>query len=426
MTTVPGVSNNELVRTTWGQRVADELNLRTLKVTGTTESGAVMTGSLIIKNDAAAAIRLRRAAESPFLQFENSTGVTVFATIQGTLATVIHNIVSATGAHSFRVNNAMSATIDAGGILLPSGKTVDAPSGRFGNTGTTPQLLVIDTNGGGAAAHANVSFYPAGTALDAPGTRGGYVGYDAAGFQLQATPELIVASTTADVKLDGQTDIRFVTVDVERMRLVGPAMLFGKTVDDLTTAGASIYCAGSAAEGSIHSVTGVTTAVANLFTKHVGGADADGQPFFLAQRGDGTSVGSIAQHTGNNTIFNAGAGGQHTTTSDYRLKDDLGPIVDPVGRVMALAPKHLRWKPEAGTEGEFDNFLAHEVQAVVPDAVSGDKDATWPQDAPVNPGGIRAQGLDTSKLVPLLTAALQEALTTISDLTDRVAALEAV
>jgi hypothetical protein len=65
-----------------------------------------------------------------------------------------------------------------------------------------------------------------------------------------------------------------------------------------------------------------------------------------------------------------------------------------------------------------DGFLAHEAQAVVPEAVTGTKDAV---DADGNPD---YQGIDQSKLVPLLTAALQEALAAIESLTARVSALE--
>jgi hypothetical protein len=66
-----------------------------------------------------------------------------------------------------------------------------------------------------------------------------------------------------------------------------------------------------------------------------------------------------------------------------------------------------------------DGFLAHEVQDIVPDAVTGTKDAV---DADGNP---EYQGIDQSKLVPLLTAALQEALTKIDQLETRIVALEA-
>ena len=116
-----------------------------------------------------------------------------------------------------------------------------------------------------------------------------------------------------------------------------------------------------------------------------------------------------------------GGGTSYNTSSDYRLKDDLGPIVDPVGKLMALQPKHLRWK---SNQSEFDGFIAHELDEVVPTAVTGAKDAVKPADDPFDPGGILPQMIDQKIVVPLLTAALQDAHTKIADLTARLEALE--
>jgi hypothetical protein len=85
-------------------------------------------------------------------------------------------------------------------------------------------------------------------------------------------------------------------------------------------------------------------------------------------------------------------------------------------RLMALKPVNFAWKADGS---RVDGFLAHEAQEVVPEAVTGSKDAVN------NDGKPEYQGIDQSKLVPVLTAALQEALTEIADLKARVAALEA-
>ena len=87
-----------------------------------------------------------------------------------------------------------------------------------------------------------------------------------------------------------------------------------------------------------------------------------------------------------------------------------------------------------------DGFLAHEVSSIVPEAVTGEKDAVVPNelfndyellpegvspgDVKVEHGEIDAQQLDQSKLVPLLTAALKEAITEIEALKARVTTLE--
>ena len=71
------------------------------------------------------------------------------------------------------------------------------------------------------------------------------------------------------------------------------------------------------------------------------------------------------------------------------------------------------------TNQVVDGFLAHEAQAVVPEAITGEKDATFDDGTP------KYQQIDQSKIVPLLTAALQEAFAEIAALTARVEALEA-
>lgn len=101
---------------------------------------------------------------------------------------------------------------------------------------------------------------------------------------------------------------------------------------------------------------------------------------------------------------------QFVTSSDYRLKEDWQLITGASERVKALNPVNFAWKVDGL---RVDGFLAHEVAEVVPEAVSGEKDAI---DADGKP---EYQGIDQSKLVPLLTAALQEALAKIESLEAR-------
>jgi hypothetical protein len=105
---------------------------------------------------------------------------------------------------------------------------------------------------------------------------------------------------------------------------------------------------------------------------------------------NGSQVGSI-QNTGTATIYN--------TSSDYRLKENVVPMTGALAKVSALKPVTYTWKLD-GSNGQ--GFIAHELQAVVPDCVSGEKDAV---DAD---GNIKPQGIDTSFLVATLTAAIQE------------------
>jgi len=104
------------------------------------------------------------------------------------------------------------------------------------------------------------------------------------------------------------------------------------------------------------------------------------------------------------------------TSSDYRLKEDITSIDNSIERLNQLKPCNFAWKVD-GTR--VDGFIAHEVQEVVPIAATGTKDAVKEDGTP------DYQGIDQAKLVPLLTAALQEALTKIEALEVRITALEA-
>jgi len=117
---------------------------------------------------------------------------------------------------------------------------------------------------------------------------------------------------------------------------------------------------------------------------------------------NGGVVGTIAT-TSSSTAYN--------TSSDYRLKENVVEIADGIARVKQLQPKRFNFIVDPDTT--VDGFLAHEAQAVVPEAVTGEKD------------GEEMQGIDQSKIVPLLTAALQEAITKIETLETKVAQLEA-
>ena len=152
---------------------------------------------------------------------------------------------------------------------------------------------------------------------------------------------------------------------------------------------------------------------------------------FLAFALAGSEIGKVQKNSGASTV-------NYSTTSDYRLKENEENISDGITRVKQLKPYKFNWKayPEAD---KVDGFFAHEVQVVVPEAVNGEKDAMTNEvlyvDGDEIPEGkkvgdvktastINPQGIDPSKLVPLLTAALQEAIAKIETLETKVAALE--
>jgi hypothetical protein len=145
--------------------------------------------------------------------------------------------------------------------------------------------------------------------------------------------------------------------------------------------------------------------------------DSDGD--IMRFRRSLTGVGSISV-TASATAYN--------TSSDYRLKEDVQPMVGASDRLMALKPVNFAWKADGS---RVDGFLAHEAQEVVPEAIHGTKDQVQIVEIKDEDGNVTGteeqpvyQGIDQSKIVPLLTAALQEALTKIEQLEARMAILE--
>jgi hypothetical protein len=135
----------------------------------------------------------------------------------------------------------------------------------------------------------------------------------------------------------------------------------------------------------------------------------------------GTSAYNAASFYNNG--FNSGVGSitvggsttSYNTSSDYRLKENIVPMVGALATVSALKPVTYKWKSD-GSNGQ--GFIAHELAEVVPDCVTGEKDA-------VNEDGtIKAQGIDTSFLIATLTAAIQEQQSIINDLKSRIETLE--
>jgi hypothetical protein len=251
-------------------------------------------------------------------------------------------------------------------------------------------------------------------------------------------PMMIMSGTSGGIiasmnNSQAATPLRFYTGQTERMRI--------KSTGDIqigtAIAGANLL--------SIFGVSGSKNGISIMNS-------ADSSPVYsiFFNNAAGALIGSITNN-GSSTAYN--------TSSDYRLKEDLQLMSGASERVLALKPINFAW---ISTGERVDGFLAHELAEVVPEAVVGTKDAMRDEEYEVTAAvyediiiaavldeegneieaerteqrlvteavmGTRSvpdyQGIDQSKLVPLLTAALQEALTKISALEARVAALEA-
>ena len=100
------------------------------------------------------------------------------------------------------------------------------------------------------------------------------------------------------------------------------------------------------------------------------------------------------------SISTSGSSTTYATSSDHRLKENVDYTWDATTRLKQLKPARFNFIADADTT--VDGFLAHEAQAVVPECVTGAKDAV---DAD---GNAVMQGIDQSKLVPLLVKTIQE------------------
>ena len=141
--------------------------------------------------------------------------------------------------------------------------------------------------------------------------------------------------------------------------------------------------------------------------------DKDGatnNPHFVQFRRQNTIIGSISRNGSNDSV-------NYNTSSDYRLKDGIVDKTDGIEKLKQLKPRKFYWKSNTD-KTLVDGFLAHEVSDIVPEAISGTKDAVDEDD------NIISQAIDQSKLVPLLTAALKESITKIETLEAKVKTLE--
>ena len=250
----------------------------------------------------------------------------------------------------------------------------------IGTTSPTAKLTVASAEGLRTINDASyISFYNT-----AGSTRTGYL-------QMQAGGD-------AKLAVEVNQPLTFSTNNTERMRITSAGeVLIGKTTGALTSNGWALY----PDEGSNYcfDMGGASNECFNYNNTGTGTYD-------IAFRYQATVKGYIRVNSTNTT---------YSTTSDYRLKENIAPMIGALEKVVQLKPVTYTWKAD-GSDGQ--GFIAHELQAVVPDAVTGEKDAVDDEGNPVY------QGIDTSFLVATLTAAIQEQQTIINDLKARVTALE--
>ena len=173
------------------------------------------------------------------------------------------------------------------------------------------------------------------------------------------------------------SDLYFMVSGTERMRLDSSGnLLVGTTAKE--TQGVTIY--GSGANGMYVKTTGTCA----YMVTNSGGGGTDTSGVFNTFYNDTVIAGSITLANANTIAYN--------TTSDYRLKEDLQDFkgLDLVSKIPVY---DYKWKAD---KSRSYGVMAHELEEVLPQAVTGDKDAE------------EMQSVDYSKIVPLLVKSIQE------------------
>jgi hypothetical protein len=198
------------------------------------------------------------------------------------------------------------------------------------------------------------------------------------------------ATLTQAMTLDASGNLRLGTTNA----IVASSERLTVSVSGPTNAG--VFANGGGATDATVYIVNQSTSGNNLFTS------------FATEAGAGTVRGSI-------TYNRAGGLTAYNVTSDYRAKTVNGLVQNALQKVAQLKPCSGRMND---AEQDIDFFVAHELQEVVPSAVTGEKDA-------VNEDGtLNYQMVDKSALIPLLTAAIQELKALNDTLTARITALE--
>lgn len=249
------------------------------------------------------------------------------------------------------LNTGVSDSSDATAITIDSSENC-----TFTGT-TTTTGYVIGNNTALFDDHSTLSAYSDTNGVYLNGKNAGWLSLSGDGTQRN------------NIRIYGQTSssgeiIQFKTANSERMKIDSSGNLFLGTTSGLGKFNMDF----SSVFGKVFKYTGSTATIFPIVFDY------------------GSSTAGSISITSSATSFN--------TSSDYRLKENINYEFDALSRVTQLKPARFNFIVDA--DKTVDGFLAHEVSDIVPEAITGEKD------------GEQMQGIDQSKLVPLLTKAIQE------------------
>lgn len=261
------------------------------------------------------------------------------------------------------------------GIFFPAADTI-----AFAEGGA--EIARFDSNGNlgiGTSSPTNYANYKTLTISSAGTSQGGVLRVQNSD---SSTVGLVYidGNTSYNIKSVASVPLIFGTADIERMRIDSSGnLLVGKT----TEAAGSLGFSATPSFGFRATHSNNNFNIVNILS-------ASGTQTLIQFRYNDSPVGGISS---------GGSSVTYNTTSDYRLKENVAPMTGALAKVAQLKPCTYTWK---ATGEASQGFIAHELQEVVPECVTGEKDAVEED------GSIKAQGIDTSFLVATLTAAIQE------------------
>jgi len=255
----------------------------------------------------------------------------------------------------------------------------------------TDQLIIVET-GGAAVLRLNRN-ESGGSAVATGEVLGsmGYGGFDGSGPVLAADMRTTTRGTISTGVVQGDLEFRTCNSSgsMQPIALAGFDGCFYGNARAYDVERSNFKTTATSGAGTLRIATGTASSVGAVSMESYANATT-ARVHISFSNGNGV-VGTISTNA-SATAYN--------TSSDYRLKDNVQPITGALARLDELKPIRFEWKSDLGTV--LDGFLAHEAQAVVPESVTGEKDEV---DENGNP---EYQGIDQSKLVPLLVAAVQE------------------
>jgi hypothetical protein len=302
-----------------------------------------------------------------------------------------------------------------------------AERARITSTGLVGIGTSAPTSNGGSAAGLVHIHGAASGANAADGLIVGNIGADAYIYNYENSPIIFATNSAERMRLDTNGDLALGATSVARVGSDRTLYIEGSSFASLNLACGGAYAGAGLTINSSAALeirnTGAERARIDTNGRMVinGTVAAYSSTLTLYRAGNSYNLTSTVTGTGNEghvvfengngavgTIFTNGTATAYNTSSDYRLKNTIAPMTGALAKVALLKPCTYKWNAD-GSDGQ--GFIAHELAEVVPQCVTGEKDAVDAEGKP------RYQGVDTSFLVATLTAAIQE-------LTARVAQLE--